>query len=104
MDILFILHILLSFTLITIPFWQIDYLKFGVYIPLIISASWIIFNGCPLTKIQKNLNSNSFTKEIFKYFIPSVSTRSTENINTFILVLVTVIGFNRLYFANALNI
>ena len=97
MDILYIIHFLLSLTLLKIPFWPLDYLKYGVYIPLIISTIWVIFNGCPLTKMQTNLNSDNFTKEIFKYFIPSISTKYTERINTFLLLLVTVIGFNRLY-------
>ena len=98
MDFLYILHLLLSLTLLTIPFWPLDYLQYGVYIPLIIATIWILFNGCPLTKIQTNLNSDNFTKEIFKYFIPSISTKYTEHINTFLLLLVTVIGFNRLYY------
>ena len=98
MDILYIIHLLLSFALLTIPFWPLEYLQYGVYIPFMISTIWIIFNGCPLTKIQTNLNSDNFTKELFKYFVPDISTKYTEHINTFLLLLVTVIGFNRLYF------
>ena len=96
MDTLYIIHILLTLTLFTIPFWPINYLKYGVYIPLLISTIWLMFNGCPLTKFQTNLDSDNFTKEILKYFIPSISTKYTEHINTFILILVTVISFTRL--------
>lgn len=102
MDTLYIIHLLLSLTLLTIPFWPLEYLQYGVYIPLIIATIWILFNGCPLTKIQTNLNSDNFTKEIFKYFIPSISTKYTEHINTFLLLLVTVVSFNRLYFMQPL--
>jgi len=98
MDVLYIIHLLMTLTLLTIPFWSLNLLQYGVYIPLIISTIWIIFNGCPLTKIQTNLNSDNFTKEILKFFMPSISTKYTEHINTFILILVTVVGFNRLFF------
>ena len=64
MDALFILHILLTTTLLSIPFWSVKYLQYGVYIPLIISIIWLLFNGCPLTKIQ-NIESESFVKELF---------------------------------------
>jgi len=98
MDTLYIIHLFLSLTLLTIPFWPLEYLQYGVYIPLIIATLWIIFNGCPLTKIQTNLNSDNFTKELLKYFMPNISTKYTEHINTFLLLFVTVIGFNRLYY------
>ena len=96
MDVLYIIHLILTLLLFTIPFWPLNYLKYGVYIPLIISTIWVIFNGCPLTQIQTNLDSDNFTQEIFQYFIPDISSTFTEHINTFILILVTVIGFNRL--------
>jgi len=102
MDFLYIIHLLLSLTLLTIPFWPLNYLKYGVYIPLFISTIWIIFDGCPLTKIQTNLDSDNFTKEIFRFIMPNISTKYTEHINTFLLLLVTVIGFNRLYSKKAL--
>ena len=95
MDPLFILHILLTVTLLSIPFWSVDYLQYGVYIPLIISIIWLLFNGCPLTAIQ-NIKSESFVQEILKPIVPNITTKQTEHINTFILLLITVIGFHRI--------
>ena len=95
MDTLFILHILLTVTLLSIPFWSVDYLQYGVYIPLIISIIWILFNGCPLTAIQ-NIKSESFIQEILKPIVPNITTKQTEHLNTFILLLITVIGFHRI--------
>jgi hypothetical protein len=95
MDILFIIHLLLTTTLLSIPFWPLDYLKYGVYIPLIISIIWLFFNGCPLTNIQ-DIDSDSFTQELLKPFIPNITTKHTEHFNTFLLLFITVIGFYRL--------
>jgi hypothetical protein len=95
MDIFFFVHLLLTFSLITIPFWSINYLEYGVYIPLIISIIWIIFNGCPVTRFHK-IDSNTFTQDIFKLFYLDINDKCSEHINTFILLFVTVIGFYRL--------
>jgi hypothetical protein len=95
MDALFILHILLTITLLSIPFWSVDYLQYGVYIPIIISIIWLLFNGCPLTEIQ-NIKSESFIQEILKPIVPTITTKQTEHLNTFVLLLITVIGFHRI--------
>jgi hypothetical protein len=96
MDLLFVLHLLIMALFASIPMWSHYYLKFGVYLPLLLSASWILFNGCPLTKAQTNLSSNSFTREVYKYVIPNISNKQTVHINTFLLLLITVFGFRRL--------
>jgi hypothetical protein len=95
MDLLFWIHLLLTFTLITIPFWPIKYLEYGVYIPLILSIIWIFFNGCPFTRFHK-IDSSSFSQDILRFFIPDVSDKLTEHVNTFILLIITVSGFYRL--------
>ncbi len=97
MDILFFIHGWLSFTLLTIPSWPIQYLRYGVYIPLCISLIWIICDGCPLTHIQTNLTTNHFTKELLNPIFPNITTEYTDHINTFLLVLITVVGCIRLH-------
>ena len=96
MDWLNALHNLFFGLIASIPFWPIAYLKFGVYVPLTISTVWVMFNGCPLTQAQTNLSSNSFTKEVYKHCIPNISVKYAEHINTFALLLITVVGFYRL--------
>jgi hypothetical protein len=99
MDLLFWVHILLTFTLLTIPFWPIQYLEYGVYIPFILSIMWIIFGGCPFTRLHK-IDSSSFSQDVLSFFIPKPSEKLTEHVNTFILLAVTVAGFVRLYKLN----
>jgi hypothetical protein len=96
MDLLYVLHLLIFLFICSIPFWNIKYLKVGVYIPIILVITWIIFNGCPLTKVQKNLHGDSFTKNLYKYIMPSITSNQANDVNTFTLLLITVIGFNRL--------
>ena len=95
MDLLFLIHLFLTFSLLTIPFWPIKYLEYGVYIPLILSIIWIIFNGCPFTRLHK-IDSSSFSQDLLRFFIPKVSDKMTEHVNTFILIAVTVASFIRL--------
>lgn len=95
MDFLFWIHLFMTFSLLTIPFWPIHFLEYGVYIPLILSILWILFNGCPFTRLHK-IDSSSFSQDILRFFIPNASDKLTEHVNTFILVAVTVAGFTRL--------
>ena len=67
MEIVFWVHLLIIFIVCSIPVWHIKYLKYGVYIPYMISIMWLVFNGCPITKLQKT-NSSSFTHDLLRYF------------------------------------
>lgn len=95
-DLLHALHMVIFGLIVSIPFWPIAYLKFGVYVPFAVSTVWVMFNGCPLTEAQTNLSSNSFTKEVYKPCMPNISIKYAEHINTFALLLITVVGFYRL--------
>lgn len=94
------LHFLIFGFIVSIPFWPIAYLRYGVYVPIVISIIWVTFNGCPLTKVQTNLSSNSFTTEVYKYCMPNISIKDAKHINTFALLLITIIGFHRLKCSN----
>ena len=96
MDLIYALHVLIFLFICSIPFWNVKYLKVGVYIPLILATIWIVFNGCPLTKVQKNLNGDDFTMSLYKHIMPNITSDQVNHANTFTLVLITVIGLNRL--------
>jgi hypothetical protein len=96
MDILYAVHLLIFLGLLSIPFWSISYLRYGVYVPITISLIWVVFNGCPLTKHQTNLSSKSFTKEIYSIFVPNITVKTAKHVNTFAFLLITVIGMHRL--------
>lgn len=95
MDIFILVHLFFSLTLISIAFWPINYLEYGVYIPFILSILWVICGGCPFTKFHKT-DSSSFSQDILRYFIPNASEKLNEHVNLFLLLFITVIGFRRL--------
>jgi len=37
----------------SIPFWKLKYLKYGIYAPIVLAIIWILFDECPLTRIQE---------------------------------------------------
>lgn len=100
MDALFALHLLIFGIILSIPLWPIPYLKYGIYVPILIAILWVVFNGCPLTKYQTNLNTPSFTREIYAYIIPNITVATAERINTAALVFITMLGFRRLKCSN----
>ena len=96
MDSIFILHLLFIIFFLSVPFWPIKYLRYGVFTPIILATIWIVFDGCPLTHIQRDLNDEYFSRVLLRYFIPNISNESTVRLSYYILILVTVIGFMRL--------
>lgn len=96
MDALFILHLTFILFFLSIPFWKLKYLRYGIYTPIILATIWIIFNGCPLTLIQKDLNDEYFSRVLLRIFYPDISNESTVRISYYILLLVTIISYIRL--------
>ena len=96
MDLLYLLHLTFILFFMSIPFWRLKYLKYGVYAPILLASIWIIFDGCPLTRIQEDLNDEYFSKVLLQNFIPNISKETTARVSYYILLLVTVIGFMRL--------
>lgn len=96
MDLLYILHVTFIIFFMSIPLWKLNYLRYGVYAPILLASIWIIFDGCPLTKIQEDLNDEYFSKVLLQNFIPDITKESTARASYYILLLVTVIGFIRL--------
>jgi hypothetical protein len=96
MDILFLIHLLFIIYFLSIPFWPIRYLQYGVYAPILLATIWIIFNGCPLTHVQRELNDEYFSRVLLKHIFPNISNESTVRVSYYLLLLVTVLGFKRL--------
>jgi hypothetical protein len=96
MDILFLVHLIIIIFVLSIPFWSINYLRYGVYIPLILSITWILFDGCPITLVQKDLNDEYFSRVFLRYIKPNITNQETARISYFILLVITYIGMYRL--------
>lgn len=96
MDPVWILHLSFIVFFLSIPIWPIKYLRYGVFAPLALATGWILFDGCPLTKIQRDLNDEYFSKVLLQYFIPDISKEATARATYYILILVVTIGMIRL--------
>lgn len=96
MDALFLLHLTFILFFLSVPFWPIKYLRYGVFTPLALATVWIVFDGCPLTFIQRDLNDEYFSRVLLKFFIPDITNETTSRFSYYILIFVTVVGFVRL--------
>ena len=95
-DKLFILHFIFVIYFLSIPFWPIKYLKYGVYSPILLATIWVIFQGCPLTRYQHFLNDEYFAQILLKPIFTNISKEQTTRVSHYILLLVTVVGMIRL--------
>ena len=98
MNWLYITHILVTVMILSIAFWPCRYLRHGVYLPLLISASWLLFDGCPLTIVsQSDTVRKTFTRDLLEHLFDIKLTEiQVGHLLTFLYLLVTVIGFHRL--------
>ena len=96
MDLVWVLHISFIMFFLSIPVWPIKYLRYGVFAPVLLSTGWIIFDGCPLTRIQRDLNDEYFSKVLLQYLKPTITKEETARASYYILILVTTIGMIRL--------
>jgi|LauGreDrversion4_2_1035121.scaffolds.fasta_scaffold109331_3 hypothetical protein len=97
MDMLFYFHLFLMFLFLTIPLWPYDFLKYGAYLPLVLTIIWSLNGSCPLNSYHKVKNSKgNFTLDILRIFIPNASEKFTNHITMVVLVLITIISFKRL--------
>lgn len=89
-------HLAFLFFIVSIPFWPKKYLKYGVYIPLILTSIWVLFDGCPLTRFHYGLNDEVFAQVLMKPIFPDIDKVQTTRITYWILILITVVSFLKL--------
>ena len=92
-----ILHYLIVLFIISIPFHPIVLLRITVYIPLFLFTIWLMFNGCPLTNVnKKDKNDLDFIHKTMRVCFTTISAKTVDNIVNYFLVVVIYIGFIRL--------
>lgn len=96
MDQLYWLHLGFVIFFLSIPFWSLTYLRFGVYLPTVLATIWVIFDGCPLTKIQKGLNDEYFSQILLKPFFPKITREQTTRVTYYILLVVTISAMRKI--------
>lgn len=94
MSIIDFLHYILILVLITIPLHPLKYIRYTLYLPIIISLLWLICNGCLLTKGSSIASDNNFIHHHLKVF--GLSRSFVDNLTTFYLLCVVYIAYYRL--------
>jgi hypothetical protein len=96
MEILYITHLIFLLVLLSIPLWSTRYLKLGIILVYIVVASWVVFEGCPITNIQQELKGDTFTRNLISKIYPSISRDQANHIIFLAFLTVVVISFIRI--------
>ena len=99
MNILYYLHFFIPLSIILMPLLPIKLLKKVFFYPAIYYIIWIIFNGCPWTKIsQKDFDDKeNFLFPLFKKYIYSdINKRQSDNICNLIISLSIIVSAYKL--------
>jgi hypothetical protein len=87
MDLNSIIHIIFILFFITLPLYPAKYMFILRWIPLLLIINWFVFEGCPLTMIDKNLNDEGFIEALTKPFITISKKRLDILTNIFLFVI-----------------
>jgi hypothetical protein len=100
-NVLYYLHFLIPLTVILMPLLPNKYLIYVFPYPIIYYFIWLIFNGCPLSKIsQKNMkDKDNFILPLFKKYVHKDITESQMNniINIIISSSIIISAYKLLY-------
>ena len=101
------LHYLILIFILSIVFWPLKYLKYGIFVPWILNFIWLIFGNCPITLMHskknnennennKNERQPSFFHDILLKINPNISRGYSNIILYFIMMSITMISYLRL--------
>jgi len=91
-----VLHLILNLLVLSIPFWPREWLKFGIWIPFALAVTWLLFDGCPLSHAQEDLQGQAFTHELLQRVWPSLTESRFDQLSTVVLVGITLAAGLRL--------
>ena len=91
-----IIHLIFIIFFLSLPLFPSKYMYFLRWIPLILILNWFIFDGCPLTYIDKRLNDTSFIQVILNPFIKINESRM--DILTYIFLFLVFIFCSEKYY------
>jgi len=89
-------HLILVLVGLSIPFWPRDWLKIGIWIPFALALIWLLFDGCPLSQAQQDLQGQAFTHELLQRVWPNLTEARFDQLATVVLVAITLAAGLRL--------
>jgi hypothetical protein len=91
-----VLHLVFILFFVTLPLYPVKYMYIVRWIPIALLINWFIFEGCPLTIMDKNLNDEGFIEVLVKPFVKL--SRKRIEILTYIFLFVVFLLCNRKYY------
>ncbi len=89
MDLLFWLHLAIIGFVLSVPFWDLEHLRFGVYVPLLLTTIWLLCDGCPLTAMHNGGNDGYFAQTLLRPFFPNITREQTSRFAYYVLIIIT---------------
>lgn len=96
MDLNSIIHIIFIVFFCSLPLFPDRYMYIIRWFPLILIGVWIIFEGCPLTIIDKNLTDKTFIQVLIDPFI-KLSKERVDILTTFFLFVIFALCNDKYY-------
>tara|TARA_B100001094_G_C18190290_1_gene806692 strand:+ start:1004 stop:1306 length:303 start_codon:yes stop_codon:yes gene_type:complete len=93
-----ILHLIIVVLFLSLPLFPSKYMYYLRWIPFILILIWFIFDGCPLTNIDKTLNNQGFIYVIVNPFIKLSNTRI--DVLTYLFLFIIFILCSEKYYKN----
>ena len=79
---------------VSIPLWNLRYLRYGRFLPLLIITLWFVCEGCPLRHADKGMDNQMFATPL----VPFLSQKRIK-ILTYIVLFVSAHLANRRYYS-----
>lgn len=97
-----IIHFVFLVFFVSMPFWPEETMYVARWIPVGLISIWFIFNGCPLTHIDKSLDDQTFSEAIIKPIFGDIGRERVVSL-TYIMLFVVTILCNQKYFEYVLQ-
>ena len=86
MNILYIAHFIIPISILMLPLLPIEILKYVYFYPIIFPIIWLIFKGCPWTKVHSKKDRDLFIYPILKKIYKKITIDQTRQIVTICLM------------------
>ena len=93
-----VVHVLFVLFFLSLVFWPNCTLPYVVWVPFLLSVVWVVFDGCPLTRIDPALDDQVFMQVLARPFVGNVSNNTMAALTISTLLLVTAVVGIRMHF------
>lgn len=96
------IHFFLLILTLSIPIYSKKALQYLIYIPFLISLSWVIFDGCIITNANSKSNSDkkskSFVHSLLRIIYPDIKLSVANNFLVALFIFITLLCYIRIHY------